>query len=91
MVTLDENDDLVPLDGAAYRIAYAGQAEASLGSLPRQRRTQVDGAMRSTIAKDPYGHGIDREVTLPDAGAIVVQYVSAPTALTITAVRLISL
>ncbi|MFB8443595.1 hypothetical protein ACFC7A_31575 [Streptomyces niveus] len=85
---------------AAYRIAYAGQAEASLRALPRQRRTQIDGAMRSTIAKDPYGHGSTaprtrerdyREVALPGVNAIVVYFVSAPAALTITAVRLISL
>jgi hypothetical protein len=40
-----------------YRIAYAGQAEAVLRALPRRRRTQIDTAMRSTIARDPYGHG----------------------------------
>ncbi|MFI1869910.1 type II toxin-antitoxin system RelE/ParE family toxin [Streptomyces jumonjinensis] len=84
----------------AYRIAYAGQAEAALRALPRQRRTQIDTAMRSTIANNPYGHGSTaprprerdyREVSLPAANAIVVYYVSAPAALTITAVRLISL
>jgi hypothetical protein len=82
-----------------YRIAYAGQAETAPRALPRPRRTQIDTAMRTTIAHDPYGHGSTaprprerdyREVALPGAQA-VVYYVSAPAALTITAVRLISL
>ncbi|AXU16842.1 hypothetical protein [Streptomyces clavuligerus] len=82
------------------RIAYSGQAEASLRALPRPRRTQTDTAVRSTIARDPYGHGSTaprprerdyREAALPGAQAVVVYYVSAPAALTITAVRLISL
>ncbi|MFD8937919.1 type II toxin-antitoxin system RelE/ParE family toxin [Streptomyces sp. NPDC059578] len=83
-----------------YRISYAGQAESALRALPRPRRTQIDTAMRTTIAHDPYGHGSTaprprerdyREVALPGAQAVVVYYVSAPAALTITAVRLISL
>jgi hypothetical protein len=69
-------------------------------SLPLLRGAQIDTAMRSTIARDPYGHGstVPRpcerdygEVALPGAQAVVVYYVSAPAALTITAVRLISL
>ncbi|WP_330177517.1 hypothetical protein OG875_30815 [Streptomyces sp. NBC_01498] len=56
--------------------------------------------MRSTIAKDSYGHGSTaprarerdyREITLPEAKSIVVYFVSAPAALTVTAVRLITL
>jgi hypothetical protein len=78
----------------AYRIAFAGQAEAARREMSEARRRQFDTETQNTIGHDPYGHGSSsikgdrdyREATV--AGAIIVYYVSA-NVLTLTAVRLI--
>ncbi|MGX2995148.1 hypothetical protein JNUCC64_12765 [Streptomyces sp. JNUCC 64] len=83
-----------------YRIAYAAQAETARRRLSAQRRDALDKGMRTTIGRDPYGHGSVearrgerdyREATVTAADAIVVYYVSGSGALTVTAVRLITL
>ncbi|MFC9067949.1 MULTISPECIES: hypothetical protein [Streptomyces] len=78
----------------AYRIAFAGQADAARRQMTRARRAEFDQAMAGTIGTDPYGHGSNaiggekdrREATV--AGAFVVYYVAGG-ALTITAVKVI--
>ena len=81
----------------AYRIAYAGQADAARRQLPTQRRREIDDAMKTTIARNPYGHGSTaprkgdrdyREATV--AGTAIVTYYVSSSVLTVTAVRLIT-
>lgn len=80
----------------AYRIAYAGQADAARREMTPDRRREFDTAMKRTIGADPYGHGSvairgekdRREATV--ANAFVVFYV-ARGALTVTAVKIIAI